>query len=244
MLEPERGQRMDQGKIGAFIAQLRRERGWTQEELGERLGVTNKTVSRWENGNYMPGIELLALMGREFDVSLNELLEGRRLDDEAEFREAADKNLACAMESRLDRFWKWMERYGAYAALVLVLCCIIVMLSMGLRRYRRLHPGDTQTAGTYCTSQNPWELGEYIVLMKEWEGVRAYYCYRQFEALERGIYEINGDVVTVTAAGRSFDALLKGDCLYVADGPGKLTAFPKISDDAWFSNVDYKDFEK
>lgn len=89
---------MDQVKLGAFVAQLRRERGWTQEELGERLGVTNKTVSRWENGNYMPGIEMLALMGREFDVSLNELLEGRRLDDEAEFRAAADKNLASAME--------------------------------------------------------------------------------------------------------------------------------------------------
>lgn len=235
---------MDQVKIGAFIAQLRRERDWTQEELGERLGVTNKTVSRWENGNYMPSIELLALMGREFDVSLNELLEGRRLDDEVEFRAAADKNLASAMESRYDRFWKWMERYGAYAALVLVLCCIILMLSMGLRRYKQLHPGDTQTAGTYCTSQNPWELGEYIVLMKEWEGVRAYYRYRQFEALERGIYEINGDVVTITAAGRSFDAILKGKCLYVADGSGELTAFPKISDDAWFSNVDYKEFEK
>lgn len=41
---------MDQKKIGAFIALLRRERGITQAELGERIGVTNKTVSRWENG--------------------------------------------------------------------------------------------------------------------------------------------------------------------------------------------------
>ncbi len=39
---------MDQEKTGKFIAQLRRERGLTQERLGERLGVTNKTVSRWE----------------------------------------------------------------------------------------------------------------------------------------------------------------------------------------------------
>jgi transcriptional regulator with XRE-family HTH domain len=45
---------MDQVKSGAFIAQIRREKGWIQEELGERRGVTNKTVSRWENGNYMP----------------------------------------------------------------------------------------------------------------------------------------------------------------------------------------------
>ena len=41
---------MDQKKIGIFIALLRRERGITQAELGEKIGVTNKTVSRWENG--------------------------------------------------------------------------------------------------------------------------------------------------------------------------------------------------
>ncbi len=42
---------MDQRKIGRFIAALRKEKGLTQERLGERLGVTNKTVSRWENGD-------------------------------------------------------------------------------------------------------------------------------------------------------------------------------------------------
>ena len=45
---------MDQVRIGRFIAELRREHGLTQAELGGDLGVTNKTVSRWENGNYMP----------------------------------------------------------------------------------------------------------------------------------------------------------------------------------------------
>ena len=48
---------MDQMKTGKFIAALRKEKGMTQEKLGEKLGVTNKTVSRWENGNYMPDIE-------------------------------------------------------------------------------------------------------------------------------------------------------------------------------------------
>lgn len=48
---------MDQIKIGKFIATLRRQSGLTQEKLGEKIGVTNKTISRWENGNYMPDIE-------------------------------------------------------------------------------------------------------------------------------------------------------------------------------------------
>ena len=69
---------MDQIKTGKFIAGLRRGKGITQEELGSRLGVTNKTVSRWENGNYMPDVETLRLLSKEFGVSMEELLDGER----------------------------------------------------------------------------------------------------------------------------------------------------------------------
>ena len=70
---------MDQIKMGKFIAALRKEKGLTQEKLGEKLGVTNKTVSRWENGNYMPDVEMLSLLSEEFGVSINELISGERL---------------------------------------------------------------------------------------------------------------------------------------------------------------------
>ena len=70
---------MDQIKTGKLIAALRKEKGYTQEELGRILGVSNKTVSRWENGNYMPDIETLRLLGREFSVSIEELLDGERI---------------------------------------------------------------------------------------------------------------------------------------------------------------------
>lgn len=71
---------MDQEKIGRFIAQLRREQGMTQEALGQELLVTNKTVSRWETGAYLPDLETLLLLSRLFQVSLEELLAGERLD--------------------------------------------------------------------------------------------------------------------------------------------------------------------
>ena len=102
---------MDQGKIGQFIAALRREQGWTQEILGEKLGVTNKTVSRWETGSYMPDIEMLQLLGQTFGVSINELLAGQRLTD-AEFREKAEENVTAVLRttpfSRREQegFWK------------------------------------------------------------------------------------------------------------------------------------------
>ena len=72
---------MDQIKTGKFIAYLRKQHNLTQEALGEKLGVTNKTVSRWENANYMPDIEMLQLLSKELNVSVNELLAGEFLSD-------------------------------------------------------------------------------------------------------------------------------------------------------------------
>ena len=50
---------MDTVKIGKFLSELRREQELTQEQLAEKLGTSNKTISRWENGNYMPPVEML-----------------------------------------------------------------------------------------------------------------------------------------------------------------------------------------
>ena len=86
---------MDQIKTGKLIALLRRQAGLTQEELGERLGVSNKTVSRWENGNYMPDIEMLQLLAKEFDVSINELLAGEKVSGK-QFLKMADASTVVA----------------------------------------------------------------------------------------------------------------------------------------------------
>lgn len=83
---------MDQIKIGKFIAQLRKENDLTQQEMGDKIGVTNKTISRWENGNYMPDIEMLQILSKLFNVSINELLSGERLSEE-NFRTKAEENI-------------------------------------------------------------------------------------------------------------------------------------------------------
>lgn len=69
---------MDPVQMGKFLARLRRDAGLTQEALGQTLGVTNKTVSRWENGNYLPDLEMLQLLGARFGVSVDELIQGGR----------------------------------------------------------------------------------------------------------------------------------------------------------------------
>lgn len=89
---------MNQIKTGKFIAALRKEKGMTQEQLGERLCVTNKTISRWENGNYMPNVEMMSLLSKEFGVSINEIIAGERLGAE-DFKKAADDNLVTALNN-------------------------------------------------------------------------------------------------------------------------------------------------
>ncbi len=89
---------MDQIKTGKLIALLRRQAGLTQEELGERIGVSNKTVSRWENGNYMPDIEMLQLLAKEFNVSINELLAGEKVSGK-QFLKMADANITATSKA-------------------------------------------------------------------------------------------------------------------------------------------------
>ena len=109
---------MDLIKIGKFISELRHESKITQEELGEKLGVTNKTISRWENGNYLPSVEMLQLLSNIFSVSINELLCGERLSDNS-FRQRADdtivnvlKNSTFSLKERCN-YWrkKWLKEH-------------------------------------------------------------------------------------------------------------------------------------
>ena len=69
---------MDHIKIGTFLKLLRKEKNLTQEQLAEQLGVSNRTVSRWENGNNMPDISLLSEIAEFYDVSIPELIYGER----------------------------------------------------------------------------------------------------------------------------------------------------------------------
>lgn len=69
---------MNQERIGKFISSLRKEKKLTQEELGNKLGVSSKSISRWETGKCMPDLSLLIPLSKELNVSLNELLTGEK----------------------------------------------------------------------------------------------------------------------------------------------------------------------
>ena len=69
---------MDQKRIGSFLRELRTEKGLTQEQLAEKLNVSGRTVSRWENGNNMPDLSIIVELADFYDIDIRELLNGER----------------------------------------------------------------------------------------------------------------------------------------------------------------------
>ena len=69
---------MQQEKMGCLLRELRKEKGMTQEQMAEQFGVTNKTISRWENGINMPDISILVEISNYFEIGILELIEGER----------------------------------------------------------------------------------------------------------------------------------------------------------------------
>ena len=125
---------MDQEKIGRFICTVRKQQGMTQEQLGARLGVTNKTVSRWETGKYMPDIDKLQELSGILGISINELLAGERIEDAANFVKKADENIVAVLsndftfglQDRIVYFKrKWLKEHRALILTGVILWCLL-----------------------------------------------------------------------------------------------------------------------
>ena len=84
---------MDQERIGKFICELRKEKNMTQQELADKLNVTDRAVSHWENGRRLPDYSLLNELCEVLSVSINELFLGERISNE-KYREKAEENMS------------------------------------------------------------------------------------------------------------------------------------------------------
>ena len=83
---------MDQEKIGAFISTLRKEQGMTQQQLADAIGVSNKTISKWECGKGMPELALIVPLCHILQISINEFLSGEHLLENG-YTEKAEVNM-------------------------------------------------------------------------------------------------------------------------------------------------------
>lgn len=129
---------MDVQKFGRFIAEKRKEKKLTQVQMGEKLGVTGKTISRWENGNYMPDIALLIPIADLLDVTVNELLNGECNIEETK----TEASLVSTIEYTMNRELLLKKRY-LFLFLLITICTLGVILLMHVILFQQLGVSGT-----------------------------------------------------------------------------------------------------
>ena len=125
---------MDQIKIGKFILNCRKENGLTQEQLAEKLGVTSKSISRWENGNTMPDYSLLKDLCNELDINVNELLSGEKIKGN-DYMNKSEENLI-KLRKQIDKRKKILKIISYIISAIIIIAFVLNMI------LNRLLPDD------------------------------------------------------------------------------------------------------
>lgn len=120
---------MDNKKFGDFIKELRKEKQLTQKELGEKLNITDKAISKWERGLSFPDIAVLKDLAEFFEIDISELLNGERgkkqeIDIEKAIQEAIE-NYKNIEEKKKEKVQKVKKRIGVISIIIFVFALIL-----------------------------------------------------------------------------------------------------------------------
>ena len=118
---------MDQNNIGNFISKLRKEKGLTQNDIAYKLGVTDKAVSKWERGLGCPDISLLIPLSDILEVSVNELLLGKKIKENIS-KKQADDAIKETIKLSDNKIKKNLKRNKI---LKIIICIVLTLLLVG-----------------------------------------------------------------------------------------------------------------
>ena len=121
---------MDQIKIGKFIADERKRKGYTQKQLSEKLEISDKTISKWERGNGFPEVSLLLPLCNELEITVNELLSGERVSEE-DYQKKAEENMVNLVKEAQENRKKII--LSAMVALLTSIAAIPLFVLSGVR---------------------------------------------------------------------------------------------------------------
>ncbi len=118
---------MNQEKIGTFISECRKQKNLTQEQLANIIGVSNRTISKWENGNNMPDYSILPILCETLDITINELLSGEKLAQE-NYQKKLEENLILNMaelKKRTKKTFLFVVKLISLVILFFIVTCIL-----------------------------------------------------------------------------------------------------------------------
>lgn len=116
---------MDQEKIGRFLSELRKEQEMTQQQLADAIGVSNKTISKWECGNGMPEISSIIPLCQTLHINVNELLSGERLPEDGYSRKAEENMMNLIQETEI------CKKKSNNSAVTIFVTIVAVILGLG-----------------------------------------------------------------------------------------------------------------
>lgn len=122
---------MDQVKIGKFISELRKEEGLTQKTLAEKLGVTDRAISKWENGRGMPDFSNVKSLCDILNISFNEFIEGERI-----VKESYQKKLEENLEDVFEHSEKLTKKNRYFTAAVIAVTFLIAVAAIWCSVFR------------------------------------------------------------------------------------------------------------
>ena len=130
---------MDQIKIGRFIAERRKINNLTQAELAERLSITDRAVSKWENGRSMPDSSIMLALCKELKISVNDLLNGEVVDME-NYNEKVEKQLLEVIKQKeeADKRLLALEWVVGILSVIVLIVPIIIAAYVQMEDWQRI----------------------------------------------------------------------------------------------------------
>ena len=135
---------MEQDKIGKFIQSLRKEKNLTQQELADIIGVTDRAISKWENGRGLPDYSLLRPLSDALGISINELLNGERIEKEEQEKKFEDTIINTIRYSK-KKLKNTKLIFGVILSLIVII--LITLFGIDITRMRNNKPVFFSTWG-------------------------------------------------------------------------------------------------
>lgn len=132
---------MDQKMIGLFLKELRKQKGLTQGQLAERLGVSDRSVSRWENGNNMPDLSILVELADYYEVDIREIIDGERKGENMD-NELKDTLLKVADYGDTQKQKATQAGNNAFG-ITFIICAITIVVQLLVSRNMLMVVGET-----------------------------------------------------------------------------------------------------